>query len=196
MYDNHAVEQHRAAARTRATENDYDDPLSLGKENEYDDPHSLGKVPLVKATPPGVYDNPEEIVGAAKRVYVNHEGATGRRDCGTQLYDNSANLYDDGSSSRSSVPTVVYGNQAAFLLATPPSDTYESPHMAEGEGSVKWKTRHSPKFDDTIYAVRSGEGSAVSNGNNPLDHMGKLVYCQHVLSAQSDQPLPPPSQIP
>ncbi len=174
VYDNKSVEQHRAAPRTKT------------RQNEYDDPHSLAKVPLVKPTIAGMYDNPAEIVGASRGVYDNREGVTGeggvydncegmtgeggRVDSGAQLYDNAAHLYEEGSS-RDSVPTTVYGNQEVFSEATPPDHTYDSPNAEGGGATIKWKGPHGPRFDDTIYAVRSREEGASSNGVG-LAHMG------------------------
>lgn len=148
VYDNEVVGQHRASPRTRVA------------ENEYDDPHSLGKVPPVNATCSGDYDNPDEVIEAAKRF----RSGMGGDDTGAQLYDNAASVCD----------TEARVHTTAYSEATP---TYETP-PEESRTSIKWKGSHAPKFDDTIYAVRSGEGSGSSKKGGPLDRMGKLLCCQ------------------
>ena len=92
MYDNRAVEQHRAST-----------------SNTYDDPHAVGRLRLMQQTRAGEYDNPGEIMRTAEqRVYDNPNGVLEEQ---RNVYENPDDVYDDGVSRRS---RNVYDNQEAI----------------------------------------------------------------------------------
>ena len=124
------------------------------EENKYDDPHVLTKAKHLRSTPAGVYDNPGEIMfEQEKGVYDNHAGVTGGE--GREAEGRGMNLYD---------------NQAAVTRGV-----QKQPGVAQSqsrrEGSIL-----TPRFDDTIYMVRSDKKANGKVAKPPLENMGKGVY--------------------
>ena len=155
LYDNKAVEE---AKRNR------------GESNVYDDPHYLGRVKRVQGTPAGVYDNPTEIIGAVGRgkggavgkeaVYDNAEGV----DLGSRKWSPKAHKREFGHEA----PPLPNRRVSEQEFPPPPN------HRRTSNSAVGSRCSRTPKFDDTIYAVRKGEETN-GTGAEALDDVGEHV---------------------
>ena len=116
------------------------------RSNTYDDPHYLGKVQHLQQTAAGVYDNPGEILTGLddqRGLYDNCEGVVDQKGDG-RLYDKVA------ADEPGDMPPPVAGR--------PPGGSRRS---------------NTPKFDDTIYAVRrANENGSAEAGGRGLEDLG------------------------
>ena len=134
------------------------------RSNTYDDPHYLSNAQHLQRTPAGVYDNPGEILTGLddqRGVYDNREGVVGKSEDG-RLYDNVAKDKPEDMP-----PTRV---------RRPPAGSQRS---------------NTPKFDDTIYAVRrDNENGRAIPGRRGLKDLGEPITGSTHLA-----PCPPPSPL-
>ena len=143
--------------RYRASSNDYEDADMLGHTSVSSDQY-------MQNTPMGTYDNPGEVFSSLKgrtRGAVEGSGGEGGGACGGATKGNWKSngtkvkkRASDDESSALNVSGRDYCNQD--VVDHPPHNQYDTPVPLRE--SFRWTD--TPKFDDTIYAMRPDNSSS------------------------------------